>query len=270
MQIYRPINALLEDIRKATANLDVLRGCDNKVTTDHEHKKIIEEMNTLNRICMSQANSVKGALVQIKQMNDDFDKEDDNHINSTHIQIRTNLYQSTCRRFQEHMAAFTQSREAFRQHIHVRMIRQVKIVDPMCSEQDARNLIEKEGFAEQLLSQVLASENLLGVLAELRARNQELFDLQRNIEGLYEMFKDLYNIIEINGETLNIIEQRVARSLDYAQRTEDQIKQATVEQKKAGKLKCIILMILLVVMIVVLAPVLIKTTSKANHNTKIG
>jgi t-SNARE complex subunit (syntaxin) len=97
-------------------------------------------------------------------------------------------------------------------------------------------------------------------LTELRARNQELLMLQRNVEALYEMFKDLYSLIEMQGESINVIEQRVARSLDYVQRGEAELKKAKEHQKKAGKLKCILLLIFLVIAIIVLTPILITST----------
>jgi t-SNARE complex subunit (syntaxin) len=84
--------------------------------------------------------------------------------------------------------------------------------------------------------------------------------LQRNVEALYEMFKDLYSLIEMQGESINVIEQRVARSLDYVQRGEAELKKAKEHQKKAGKLKCILLLIFLVIAIIVLTPILITST----------
>eukprot|EP00461_Guttulinopsis_vulgaris_P003221 UN03222 len=149
--------------------------------------------------------------------------------------------------------------EAFRENITSRMVRQVKIIDPTKGEDEARSLIEN-GQAEQMISKALASDNLKEVVAELRARNQELLALQRNVEQLYEMFRDLYNLIEMNGESINIIEQRVAKSLDYVQKAEVEIAKAKEHQKKAGKLKCILLMVLLVVAILVMAPILITAS----------
>eukprot|EP00461_Guttulinopsis_vulgaris_P009278 UN09342 len=176
------------------------------------------------------ANSIKDALMQIKAMNDKFDKEEGNE-NSARAQVRNNLYMSTCKNFQQKMSDFTDAREAFRENITSRMVRQVKIIDPSKGEEEARTLIEN-GQAEQMISKALASDNLKEVVAELRARNQELLALQRNVEQLYEMFRDLYNLIEMNGESINIIEQRVAKSLDYVQKGEAEIMKAKEHQKK--------------------------------------
>ena len=86
--------------------------------------------------------------------------------------------------------------------------------------------------------------------------------LQRNVESLYEMFKDLYALIEMQGESINVIEQRVAKSLDYVQKGEEELKKARQHQKKAGKLKLILLLIFVVIAIIILVPILITSTSK--------
>jgi syntaxin 1B/2/3 len=217
----------------------------------------MNEMTTLVNEVMNKAKSVKDALMQIKEENDQFDAESGNQ-NSARSQVRNNLYQATCRRFQEHMAEFTDAREAFRQNIQDRMVRQIQIVDPSKDSSEARQLVEN-GLAEQIITKALASDNLREVVQELRARNQELMNLQRNVESLYEMFKDLYALIEMQGESLNIIEQRVARSLDYVQKGEEALKSAKKHQSKAGKLKCILLIILIVVFIIVMIPILITS-----------
>lgn len=260
LQLYKPINALIEDVRKATEGLTTLQGRDAKTTDDKSRKKIMAEMTQLVNNTMAQAGAVKNALQEIKEINAKFDAEEGNQ-NSARSQVRNNLYQSTCRRFQEHMAEFTDAREAFRVSVAERMARQVQIVDPSKTQEQALKLVEN-GEADQIITKALASDNLKEVVQELRARNQELLMLQRNVESLYEMFKDLHALIEMQGESLNIIEQRISRSLDYVQRGEEHLKKAKEHQKKAGKLKCILLLILVVIAIIVLTPILITSTSK--------
>lgn len=116
IQLYKPINALIEEIRKSTEQLDVLRGKDARSSDDKTRKKIMGEMTeTVNKV-MTLSGDVKNALMEIKSMNDKFDAEDGNQ-NSARSQVRNNLYQATVRRFQEHAAEFAESREAFRQSV---------------------------------------------------------------------------------------------------------------------------------------------------------
>lgn len=260
IKLYKPLNALIDEIEKATGRLDVLRVRDAKASDDKAHRRIYNEMNEVVNRAMMLSRDVKDALVEIKQLNEEFDANEKNQ-SSARSQIRHNLYNTTCLKLQRAAEQFTDSREAYRNAIQERMARQIQIVDPTKTDQEILQLIDN-GQADKIITKALASDNLREVVQDLKWRRDELALLQRNVESLFMMFQELYHLIDLQGETINVIEQHVAKSLDYVVHAEANLQEVRLKSHKRGH-RCLwgLLFLMLLVAILVLTPVLITSTT---------
>ena len=260
IELYKPINALIEEIEKATAFLDVLRARDAKASDEKARRRIYNEMNEVVNRAMMLSRDVKDALLEIKQLNQEFDSNELNQ-SSARSQIRNNLYNTTCLKLQRAAEQFTDSRDAYRAAVQERMARQIQIVDPTKTDEEILRLID-DGHADKIITKALASDNLREVVQDLKWRRDELAWLQRNVESLYMMFQELYHLIDLQGESINVIEQHVARSLDYVVQAEANLQDVRQKSHKTGhRCLCGLLFMMLVVAILVLTPILITSTT---------
>ena len=257
IQLYKPINSLIVEINRGTAELNRLRIKDQKTSDDKGQRQIANEMQQTTSKIMALSTDVKDALYQIKELNDQYDLDDANQ-NSTRGQIRHNLYGNTVRKFQQAVANFSEARDAFKVSVQDRMARSIVFVDPSKSREEALELVEA-GQAEKIILQGLASDNLRDVCLDLRARQGELVMLAGNVEALLVMFRELHYIIQLNGESINVIDQHIARAGDYVHSAEEHIKVTTVQDKRGRAVLCGLLMLLLCIAILVLAPILITS-----------
>jgi len=70
------------------------------------------------------------------------------------------------------------------------------------------------------------------------------------------LFRDLATLVDLQQESLDVIENRINHAKDYAEKAEVQLQEAEQYQTKARKRKCMILIVLLIILIVILAPIL--------------
>jgi len=110
---------------------------------------------------------------------------------------------------------------------------------------------------------VLISETLQDVVRDIEDRHLDILKLERQVLEVYELFKDLATLVDIQQESLDVIENRVAKAKDYVEKGEKELAQAETYQKRSRKKTCCLLIILLIVLIVIIAPVLSTQLSKS-------
>lgn len=102
----------------------------------------------------------------------------------------------------------------------------------------------------------MASDNLIDAVEDLRERNHQILLIQRSAKEMLELFQDLNRLIDLQAESLNVIETRVLSAKDYIERGVQELHKAQDYQIKARKRKCCLMMILLAVLTVVILVVL--------------
>lgn len=256
VDLYKNMDILLEDIGKSVEEIRRLTATDTKTSDEKKRQAIINDVNNYINTVTRNAKEIKDMFVQIKEDNQGFAAKPEN-ANSARAQVRQNLYEVHIRRFQDVMLKFGDAREQYRNTLHSRIVRHIKNVDVNVSDEQVEELIES-GKAHTIISEALASDNLRSVVDELRARNKALLQLQRNVESLYQMFKDLHTLIEMQGESINVIENRINVALDYTRKGKEELEKAQEYQKKARKCQCWIILVLLVILCIIAIPIVIS------------
>jgi len=143
----------------------------------------------------------------------------------------------------------------FKQSLQERIRRQLKIVDSKISDEEVEKIVAS-GQADGVIKQVLISENLQDVVRDIEDRHLDILKLERQVLEVYELFKDLATLVEIQQESLDVIENRIGKAKDYVERAEGQLAEAEVYQKKTRKKQCCLIILLLAILIAILGPVL--------------
>lgn len=261
LEQYKQVSQHIDSVKECTSKLQELLLQDNKNSLEEKRRVLMRDADRALSTATSSAKAGKDLLEALKSENEAFSSIEDNK-NSAREQIRENMYLTHAKKFQATMSEFSEARENFRSNISERMVRQTKIVDGgRHSEDEIRSMVDN-GQIEDIIGKALHSERIENIVDDLRARNAEILKLQKSVQELYELFKDLHTLIQMQGETLNIVENRILSAKDYTEKGVKNLEEAQQHSKKARKCKCILLAVLVVILLAVSIPLIIKYGTK--------
>lgn len=259
MKLYEPIKRGLEIIRGNVDKIGALKDKEKTVATEKARKEIMDALDHIMTETTKTGREIKHALDAIKVQDAAYAKQNKD---SAKNQMRVNLYQTHIRRFHQDMNEYNAASHEFKQSLQERTRRQLKIVDNKISDEDVEKIVAS-GQAEGVIKQVLISENLQDVVRDIEDRHLDILKLERQVLEVYELFKDLATLVDIQQESLDVIENRIGKAKDYVEKAEGQLAEAEVYQKRTRKKQCCLLILLLAILIAILAPVLGTQLSKS-------
>jgi len=198
-------------------------------------------------------------LDEIKKLNAQYSKQNKDSAKS---QLRQNMYQTNIRKFHQVMNEYNSVSYEFKQALQERTRRQLKIVDSKITDDDIERIVES-GQANDVIRQALVSDNLQNVVKDIEERHLDILKLERQVLEVYELFRDLANLVDLQQEQLDVIELRIQKAQQYTKQGETELVQAEVYQNRGRKLKCCLLLIVLGILIAVIVPVVLVSSKKA-------
>jgi len=259
MKLYDPIKQGLDLIKANVSKVEKLKAKDRTTANEKARKEIMDSLDKIMNQTTSEGAKIKKALDDIQNENKIYQKT---HKDSAKTQMRVNLYQTHIRRFHAVMNDYNAASHEFKQNLQDRTRRQLKIVDSKISDDEIERIVES-GQANDVIKQALISENLQEVVRDIEERHLDILKLEQQVLEVYELFRDLATLVDLQQESLDVIENRISRARDYAEKAEVQLQEAEQYQTKARKRKCMILIVLLIILIVILAPILATQLSKS-------
>jgi len=259
MKLYEPVKSALEVIAGNIGEVERLKAKDQQTANEKGRKEIMEQLNKLMEQTNAHAAAVKKKLDDIKADNEAFQQKHAKEGASAKLQMRQNLYQTYARKFHQVMNDYNTASQEFKRSLKERIKRQLKIVEPDMTEDEVQKIVDS-GQANDVIKKALISENLQNVVADIEERHQEILALERQVLEVFELFKDLATLVDLQQESLDVIETRIQNSRAYVESGEKELKQAEEYQRKSRKKQCIILACVVVVLVVILAPLLTTLT----------
>jgi len=252
MKLYDMVKESLQVIKTNVAKIEKLREKDRKTANEKERKEIMSTLDKTMDETNSHGGRIKKQLEFIKAENDKYAKEQKD---SAKHQMRTNLYQTHVRRFHQIMNDYNLVSNDFRQALQDRTRRQLKIVDKDITDDEVEKIVES-GKAQEVIKQALISDDLEDVVRDIEERHQDILKLERQVLEVYELFRDLAQLVDLQQDSLDVIDARIQSAKNYTEKAEVELTEAEDYQKKARKRQCIILAIVIGVLVVILAPTL--------------
>jgi len=252
MKLYDMVKASLQVIKTNVDKIEKLREKDRKTANEKERKEIMSTLDKTMDETNSHGGRIKKQLEFIKAENDKYAKE---HKDSAKHQMRTNLYQTHVRRFHQIMNDYNLVSNDFRQALQDRTRRQLKIVDKDITDDEVEKIVES-GKAQEVIKQALISDDLEDVVRDIEERHQDILKLERQVLEVYELFRDLAQLVDLQQDSLDVIDARIQSAKNYTERAEVELTEAEDYQKKARKRQCMILGIVIGILVVILAPTL--------------
>jgi t-SNARE complex subunit (syntaxin) len=253
MRLYDPIKKGLHLIQENVEKINRLKQKDRQTANEKARKEIMQELDAIMGETTGTGAQIKKFLEEIKKQNVVYEKE---HKNSAKAEVRKNLYQTNIRRFHQIMNEYNAASHEFKQALQERTRRQLKIVDSKISDEEIEKIVDS-GQANDVIKQALLSDNLQSVVRDIEERHLDILKLERQVLEVYELFRDLATLVDLQQETLDVIENRIQKSTQYVKDAEKELVKAADYQDKARQRKCCCLIIALGILVAILVPVII-------------
>uniref|UniRef100_A0A183GBY6 t-SNARE coiled-coil homology domain-containing protein n=1 Tax=Heligmosomoides polygyrus TaxID=6339 RepID=A0A183GBY6_HELPZ len=103
------------------------------------------------------------------------------------------------------------------------------------TDDEISDAIDNGDIFEKTKGILLAYSDKKALFEDVKSRRDELFEIEKVIRELGEMFVDLNNLVLSQGEMLDRIEANVEDAVDYAEKAKQNVKGARELQKRARK-----------------------------------
>lgn len=257
MKQYAPIKEGLEKIIINVAKIEKLKEKDRTIANEKQRTETISSLDKIMSDTTAEGKRIKATLDQIK-----IENQQSKDKTGAKAQMRINLYQTHIRRFAKVMNDYNAASHDFKQNLQDRTRRQLKIVDANITDEDVEKIVSS-GQANGVIKKALISENIQDVVRDIEERHLDILKLEKQVQEVVELFKDLATLVDIQQESLDIIENRITNAKAYTERAEVELKHAETYQKKARNKRCCILFMLLAILIAILAPILSSVLGSA-------
>jgi syntaxin 1B/2/3 len=259
MKRYETIKRGLDVIQSNASAVEKLKQKNKQTANEKARKSVMQQMDAIMASTNQYGHAIKSALDEIKGDNAAYDKANPDSAKS---QIRLNLYQTHIRRFQQVMNDYNTAAHTFKQDLQKRTRREIRIVDSDLTEAEIDDIVDS-GRAQDVIKQALVSDNLQDVVRVIEERHADILKLEQQVLEIYELFRDLATLVDLQQESLDVIENRIMHAKNYTEKAEVELQEAEEYQRKARSRRCCCLLIILGILAVVLAPTLSTALSNA-------
>ncbi|GMT04376.1 hypothetical protein PENTCL1PPCAC_26550, partial [Pristionchus entomophagus] len=195
---------------------------------------------------------------RIQELEDEMIMQMRNNVSETELRIKRNQVDLLRRKMKTILTSFNESQIEYRERVSKRVKRSLQLAGEHLPEEEVDRMLASH--STQVFYREVCPLSVAGKIAldDASARHGELLELERSLSLLQEMFQDMHDMVNSQGEMVNNIEKQVEDTVVHTEQAKANIKQAVVYKQKATrkKIMCILLIIALVLILIVVAIVL--------------
>lgn len=165
------------------------------------------------------------------------------------------------KKFHAVMESYNNEQENFKGKSKDKISRQLKILGKEKTQEEITEMIERGDpnvFTNDLIGKQVRSRE---ALSEIQQRHQDILNLEKDINELQEIFRDLAMLIEEQGDTIDNIENQVETAAEYTKRAQKEIASAhrykQSSRKKIWIIVCIVSSVAIVLFLLIIIAVII-------------
>jgi t-SNARE complex subunit (syntaxin) len=232
---YTPFNNQLASIGSVSTQMRNLSAEEKRAATPAERKRIQSELERLMQLASAAAQAARKEL-------DESGREDEQYISAhgsdaTSSQIRNNLHTKAARDFTRTMREYHAALATFQSELRRRSVRDVRLVDPSMTENRVDALVDS-GEASQFVQSRLLSPGLVDLeqtVDALEQRHIEIRRLEREVRLIADLFKDMATLVDLQQESLDVIEKHISETKKKTEEGEVEVQQAEGWMSKSRK-----------------------------------
>lgn len=135
------------------------------------------------------------------------------------------------------MKEFQDASEGFRDALRGRVKRQAKYFneEKEVTDEQVEEIINSKNLTVFLREGMGLQDVMVDEVAKLEARAERMRAVEQGVKEIYELFKDLAMLVELQQEYLDNIQQNVSKTKDFALKGEQELLGAQKHQRSARK-----------------------------------
>jgi len=183
-----------------------------------------------------------------------------------------NKHKGLTQQFLAFITKYSTQEQRYEDKLKMKLQRQYKIINPNATQAELSSLGDRRGGANLFALQLGQDQNARYALQDAKAQHEEIIQLEKNILELAQIFEQMSELVNRQGELVDNIELHVDESREQATRANKELKTAVVSARKSRKRKwwligcCTILFIVL--MIVITIYVILPLVKKTKQETQ--
>ena len=197
-------------------------------------------LDALRRDTNSLSNNVRGRLKALKAANDASSKADANS------RMRQNIQTTLTKRFVQLMQRYqqiqTQYRQDHREHIH----REAEVIRPGITREEVDTLIDHGDMAQLMQTSLVQGDRQKDkatlALVHIKEQHRDIIELEQSIAELYQIFVDMANLVDAQGEMIDQISYNVDQAAAWTGEAIKELKKARQYKTKERKKCCALCM----------------------------
>ena len=208
----------------------------------------VEEKEQLSALIEEIKLKTKSLRPQVRQLEADLRRDEaaptnDAQRTGAELRIRRNQCEMLKLRLNELLALFNHAQIEYRQRVSKRVKRQLDLAGTHLSSSVVDKMLasnSNEIFYRQVNPLSMAAQMALD---DATSRHNELMKLEQSITELHDIFKDMYDLVHSQNETVDHIAINVESANEFTHDAQIKIKHAVSYKKAAQRKKCLITLI---------------------------
>lgn len=242
------------------AEIRALREDALATTTQEKEKEIQNHLDSAVTKTNGKIMFAKNRLDELKSVVEEEEKKNESQKSESEIRIRNNMQTGLSKKLQALVGEFASAQEDFVTDMKQKATRQLRCALPDATDDELQQMVENgEDATSQVSKQMKGAHALLvDEVDRIRDKYQDIRRLEKSMADLNQMFVEMAQLVDYQGELIDAIEVNVAKTKDYTARAETELITARKIQHKNQRRTCCITMVLLAVMMAILFPVIMS------------
>lgn len=252
------IEELTTKTKEISDNITVLTELQSKILIEPSQTERTKLTEKHYKIVHSNKILGKDIFKQIKAEQDKNEKLERNEEKSSELRVRKSQLKSVTENYKTVWESYNNNQVEFREKNKKALVRNIRITDPnsnVSNEEVERRL--DEGDITILSSIIKETQQAKVDLEQIESRHKEFLKLEKGVTEVHELFMDLSRLVELQGESVERIEDSVNRAQLDMEKATKELDQAKRKKKAARKKKFILAGILAGVSLILLLVLLI-------------
>ena len=194
----------------------------------------------------------KNFILTIKQIKSGLDDFIVKYGNKTYL----DFIKSVNTQLTEFKTTFVTKINGYKDMTNNRNKRRLKLILPESTDIELDEIIQT-GKTTEVMKEYLLSENVSDIVSCIEDRHSSILKLEKSVLEIHELFKDMAFLVDVQSDTLIVIDKNIDDALDNTNAGEKSLIAATKYQKKSRKGQCCIMFIFLIILIIIFVPIFV-------------
>lgn len=248
-EFFKKVEEVMELIEKMKADVEEVKRTQSSIlSSPGSDDKLKHQLDDLMTTIKKSSNAVRGRL---KTMEQEIEKTEESGEASADLRIRKTQHSMLLQKFVHTMTDYNQTQVDYRGRCKSRIQRQLEIAGKQTTAEQVEEMLESGNaqiFTEGIVTDTAQMKQ---TLADIEARHADIKKLEQSIFELHEMFVDMANLVESQGEMIDRIEFHVGKAVDYVKAGTEDTRKALKLQREARKKKIMILVCVAITLVII-------------------